>query len=449
MLFNGKDGLIRPKALLSLSDREKLGNSGVQQLDYASNHTYMGRYQKEDLENIRQVKAILYVDMYRTALNVTPCLKNVDANGLIEVDVALHLGVDSTNLDLPTLVSENSNRPIDQIQFLPNKARLTVRGRNLDNVASIDDVHHIEDPVFGPVPQQTYQRKGQVIADAESGLDQGDHKPLHPAFKNRVVRWFGHTTADQMGHTAPTPVARLQASLCRASVIPVSGAVCDSNRSHDALQAPDASGFTQMNYNTAAEAIDEFGRKRFEMVICFAAGHLGENRVNPPNKRHIESEAEAKSCTTVGASENFPHIDNTATFSSQGPVIDGRPKPEDVVAPGSNIISAESTLVHDSKYPGTGVAILVNCRFSPTAALIKALLINGADILETVGTNSLPKDVNQSGFGRVNIANALVVVHGEARTGFREPKLHGTSVDGSEEIITVDQGQTTPKATLV
>lgn len=56
-----------------------------------------------------------------------------------------------------------------------------------------------------------------------------------------------------------------------------------------------------------------------------------------------------------------------------------------------------------------------------SAALIKALLVNGGDILGPTGSNFVPS--NESGHGRVNIANAIVVVRGEPGTGFREKKV--------------------------
>jgi serine protease AprX len=82
----------------------------------------------------------------------------------------------------------------------------------------------------------------------------------------------------------------------------------------------------------------------------------------------------------------------------------------------------------------------------PSAALIKALLINGADILEPITSNFLPS--NESGHGRVNIANAIAVVHGAPGTGFRE-KSH---IDGTSQWlneIDVEPRYTTLKATLV
>ncbi|KAL6401791.1 Peptidase S8, subtilisin, Ser-active site protein [Ilyonectria robusta] len=91
---------------------------------------------------------------------------------------------------------------------------------------------------------------------------------------------------------------------------------------------------------------------------------------------------------------------------------------------------------------------LVNRSPPPTAALIKALLINGADILGPVNKNPLPENVNKAGFGRVNMANALAVVRGEAGTGFEEPSVDDKTLLW-EKKITVDQAKATLKVTLV
>ena len=82
---------------------------------------------------------------------------------------------------------------------------------------------------------------------------------------------------------------------------------------------------------------------------------------------------------------------------------------------------------------------------SPTAALIKALLINGADILDPTTPAFVPS--KYSGFGRVNMANAIKIVHCEPGTGFRERELS----DGSpwDEGINVEHDHITLKATLV
>ena len=101
------------------------------------------------------------------------------------------MGPISPNLKID--LAKKSHCLVEDIKFLPNKARLTIQGLYLDDVASIDDVRYIEDvceveeyndvarqilnidiqPPASPIQQQAYQGKGQVIAIADSGLDRG------------------------------------------------------------------------------------------------------------------------------------------------------------------------------------------------------------------------------------------------------------------------------------
>ncbi len=82
---------------------------------------------------------------------------------------------------------------------------------------------------------------------------------------------------------------------------------------------------------------------------------------------------------------------------------------------------------------------------SPTAALIKALLVNGAEILESINSSFVPS--NNSGFGRVNMANAFEIVRCEPGTGFCE----GEVADGIPWMTytNVDSQYTRLKVTLV
>ncbi|MDO9516701.1 MAG: PGF-pre-PGF domain-containing protein [Methanosarcinaceae archaeon] len=179
------------------------------------------------------------------------------------------------------------------------------------------------------------------------------------------------------------------------------------------------------NYTSSSQHVDSFMWDNPDMLIVFAAGNDGadgQNTVSPPST--------AKNALTVGASENLrldqdsysDNISQIASFSSRGPTDDNRVKP-DLVAPGTWIISTRSSVatgilggVYDPYYvysSGTsmatpltaGTAALVrqyyvdNESISPSAALIKATLINGA------ANMSLP--TNDQGWGRVDIEKSL------------------------------------------
>jgi hypothetical protein len=132
--------------------------------------------------------------------------------------------------------------------------------------------------------------------------------------------------------------------------------------------------------------------------------------------------------------------DGLAAFSSRGPADDLRVKP-DVVAPGTNVLSMLSSVIPATTNPlwgrlaagdplrpfycwsgGTSMATplvagaaavarqyLVDVRgHTPSAALLKAVLVNGADPLAGQFAGEVTGDVNTAaGFGRINLARSL------------------------------------------
>jgi PGF-pre-PGF domain-containing protein len=181
------------------------------------------------------------------------------------------------------------------------------------------------------------------------------------------------------------------------------------------------------NYTSRSQYVDDFMWDNPDMLIVFAAGNeVVTGSVTPPGT--------AKNALTIGASENdrpskgsvSDNINEIAYFSSKGPTDDNRIKP-DVVAPGTYIISTRSTMpdanyswgVVNSYYAyggGTsmatpltaGTAALVRQYYvkyeyiSPSAALLKATLINGAA--------NMSHSSNDQGWGRVDIEESLFPV---------------------------------------
>jgi subtilisin family serine protease len=218
-------------------------------------------------------------------------------------------------------------------------------------------------------------------------------------------------------------------------------------------------------YTTSSSEVDDFVWNHRDCVICFAAGNAGIDsqgvgRIDPGS---VGSPATAKNCITVGASENrrpdfsFPgsnqpakwgdgwpasypanpihedvlanNADGMAAFSSRGPAAHNRVRP-DVVAPGTAILSTRSRVATG---PGWGPSVDPDYFFeggtsmatplvagaaavvrqflqsrglpTPSAALIKAMLINGARIMPGQyhpPEAASPPDFAQ-GFGRVDL----------------------------------------------
>ena len=210
-------------------------------------------------------------------------------------------------------------------------------------------------------------------------------------------------------------------------------------------------GRTQRPYGESAAAIDSFVRANPDALICFSAGnqniYRNEKEPRGTQKPSIGSQAAAKNCLTIGASGSTREIANPAhgkigklppdlicPDSSRGPTLENRIKP-DIVAPGFNIFSAHSRhpkavtvsgaeatnesnpkvlwkvrsgTSHATPLVSGCAAILrqiMQCKGlqKPPAALLKAVIINGADKLHNV-------DVAAQGFGRVNLQASVAMV---------------------------------------
>lgn len=258
-------------------------------------------------------------------------------------------------------------------------------------------------------------------------------------------------------------------------------------------------------YNQNAREVDDFVWRNRDCVICFAAGNEGQDADanGQIDAMSITPPGTAKNCITVGATENdrpnfgltysdgwppdFPAdpiaSDNVSDnpegmvgFSSRGPTRDGRVKP-DVVAPGTFILSTRSRATHDTGWSlssddlyyfmgGTSMAtpLVAGCAAlvreflitnrglpTPSAALVKAMLINGA---RNITGQYVPSEAgvipnNAEGFGRVDM-RATIGPFAAGETV--EVRDEATALDtGEEESLTVNvaPGAHLLKVTLV
>ncbi len=184
----------------------------------------------------------------------------------------------------------------------------------------------------------------------------------------------------------------------------------------------------QNDYSAGSQDVDEFMWNHKDFLLFFAAGNSG------PGTAEVSSPSTAKSAVSVGATQRGTNSNSLSGFSSCGPTDDGRIKPE-VTVPGSSIVSASSdnnvvsnncsttgmsgtsmatpgaagltALIRqyymDGWYP-TGAANAAN-GFTPSAALLRATLVNSAQNMTGSGTTVIP--ANCQGWGRVLLDNAL------------------------------------------
>lgn len=216
--------LVQSWIRLSSFNRKELEYVGVNHLDYVFKNTYLCQYRGVDLENVRKLESIVYVNIYRKELKITSTSKEVEEHQIFKVDIIFQEGVNTNLSDLQREIAEKSHVIMENIKFFSNKARLTMQCLYFEFVASIDDVRCIErvgkvvkhndaarqilqldfnlQSSIGSTKKQAYSGSGQVIAVADSGLDQGEAMLLHAAFVNGVRRWYTEHdfTDDRDGH---------------------------------------------------------------------------------------------------------------------------------------------------------------------------------------------------------------------------------------------------------
>ncbi len=182
-------------------------------------------------------------------------------------------------------------------------------------------------------------------------------------------------------------------------------------------------------YNQISSLVDDYIWRNKDYLVLYAAGNAG------PGAQTVGSPGTAKNVLTIGASENnrpdqgddADDPNTMASFSSRGPTSDGRVKP-DVVAPGTWVLSVRATQAPDGSFwapfnqdyaymGGTSMATPLSAGgaaivrewlnkarglAAPSAALLKAVIINGATQLPGEQLAS-----NNSGYGRVDLKNTL------------------------------------------
>ena len=211
-------------------------------------------------------------------------------------------------------------------------------------------------------------------------------------------------------------------------------------------------------YSAGSEDADQFMWNHKDFLLLFAAGNSG------PGSQTVLSPATGKNVVAVGATLRGSSAESMASFSSCGPTADGRLKP-DVTMPGSSIVSANAdnntgsfncntrTMSGTSMAsPGAaGTAALVRQyymdgwypsgsatpadAFTPSAALIKATLINsGHDMTNVSAIPSLCQ-----GWGRVLLDDALHFA-GDARSLFVEDDAAGFAQGstGEDRVFNLD-----------
>lgn len=553
--------VIQTTGPLTDDEQAQLEQFGVEIQEYAPENAYICRYPATDLDSLRALPFVSWANVYLSAFKIPPGLQPSPGTGPVEllavtaprapsrkpvdVDIVLHDGVTSRTRGLVNRLAAAAGLEPSDVSVQRRKVRLRVEEGRLGDLASLDEVHHLE-PVptrqlFNNVARKIlnaevlvngtrYRGRDQVVAVADTGFDKGSTTNVHPAFKNRVKKLYalgrpkandphGHgthvagsvlgagnsrTMGGKLEGTAPEATLVLQSTL--DSTNGLGGLPADL---HDLFEPPYKNDGARIHtnswgamapglpYDSSSQEIDDVVWTRPDLVICFAAGNEGidRNRNGVIDAGSIGSQSAAKNCITVGATESvrpfehtygeywpndFPaeplrsdlqanNADGMVGFSSRGPTKEQRTKP-DVVAPGTCILS---TLSRDVANPssvfgassdklyffdsGTSMAtplvagcaavvresLVSNGMPTPSAALIKALLVNGAT--EVAGqyvpseTGATPN--NSAGFGRVNLAGSIILPGADPNAGLGED---GPLKRGEEHEFTVEIPERSP-----
>lgn len=561
--------LIVPRQPLDPAGREALAAAGASILEAVPGGGIICRYAAPDVERIRRMPFIGWAQRYPKVVKLSPALlglrprpdgvpaiaawkarpAKLDAEQ-VTIDVTLHRNVDVESV--ASRIAEAAHVNADALTVLDKRIRLTLKRRRLVDVASVDEVRHL-DRVYRAKLANSIARtilrvppapgsgtgltgKGEVICVADSGFDRGSRSDVHPAFEGRVKKLYAiarpgktddpdghgtHVAGSALGDGTSTSDGVVQgtapgASLVVQSLLSASGRLDVPVSLTNLFDTPYQDDRARIHsnswvldggpglYEARATDVDDFVYNHRDLLICFAAGNEGRDSslVGQIDLGSICPPGTAKNCLTVGASENNrPLIADTwqghcsdgygepiasdlsaddpegmAAISSRGPTSDNRFKP-DVVAPGSYVLSARSRntqsqgwgMSGDPLYMfdgGTSMAtpLVAGCAAvvreflrqthglaAPSAALVKALLINGAHQMsgQYVPTEAGRIPNNAQGFGRVDL-QAVVGPYetGESLQFFDE----NTALDTNEkEERTVQVTPTTKrlKVTLV
>ncbi len=307
--------------------------------------------------------------------------------------------------------------------------------------------------------QQTgYTGKNQIVSVIDSGLDTGKLDTIHPDFRGQLQKLVAvgrpNNASDIDGHGTHVAGSIVgNGSMSEGEVkgmAPGAKLVFYSDSDEKGNISPKADIYklwkdaykngARINsysagvsgshgaYLQGAQLVDQFLWENRDAVTLIAAGNEGDEYED--EFMTVTSPATAKNAITVGASESYrPQVgegaddpDTVAHFSSRGPTRDGRIKP-DVVAPGTYILSTRSILAPEDHYrgivgaygimSGTSMATPITAGGvaqireylqkqgvkNPSGALLKSLLISGAD--------DLGDSVMRMGFGRVNLVNSI------------------------------------------
>jgi hypothetical protein len=279
---------------------------------------------------------------------------------------------------------------------------------------------------------------GQIIGHIDSAIALGScyfsdpsGAPIGPTHRKVVYASSAgsdshgtHTAGSAAGDAQPVNGSTQNRGLAYQAKLAHTGALAFGNFSTVAGNHRNAGARVHTNswgddgttsYNSLCTQVDSFQWNSEDNLVLFAVTNTSSLR-NPENSKNL---------VAVGASQNGTNA-NSFCSGGAGPTSDGRRKPE-VFAPGCSISSASTSSCSTNSQSGTsmacpaasGAATLIRQyftdgyypsgaavpadAFTPTGALIKAVLVNCTQNM--TGISGYPS--NQEGWGRLNLDESL------------------------------------------
>ncbi len=355
-------------------------------------------------------------------------------------------------------------------------------GLDYDHSAFSDPNHSIPGPDHRKVTAY-YTPTGATGDLSDNGIDHGTHVSGSVAGDDGTWHVYDGDPFGSNGTTGPHDGQAFNATLQIQDMSTDGFYVSPPSDLHNMFQgALDHGSYIETSswgspgnsYGLDAQATDDFIWNNQDFIVLFSAGNDG------PGLATMSVDSVAKNLISVGATGNGQYLQNVANFSSRGPTADGRIKP-DVMAPGVGIWSAqgEDPALSQNKYwqlSGTSMATPTVAGsvalireyymtgwyptgtrdlaegFVPSAALVKATLINSAREMTGYGAYGNSEAFypnNEQGWGRVTLDDALYF-RGDSSKLFVDDNSSGLSTNTSYDYrISVGDPSVPLKVTLV
>ncbi|GAA4701950.1 S8 family serine peptidase [Brevibacillus fulvus] len=479
--------------------KEELADAGIELGDYIPDFSFIAKVtEKEQQKLLKKLSYIKRVTAFEPEYKLAPELREAVEDGN-QVDVAV-IGFDKKS-DLHEVLERLDEDEYSKLETKTAGRAITdvrVKGNKLDELLDSDDViavlpkgkiklHNDQAAKIiqsDELADTGYEGNGQVIGVADTGLDTGNVRNMHPDLADQVKKLYAlgrrGDASDPVGHGTHVAGSLVgngsasngkitgmapEAKLVFQSIMDEEGAIVfdsfydlldeaydDGARIHsdswglDPVADPEIAGV----YDETAYEADRFLWEHKDMLLVVAAGNEGDEY----GLGSVSSPATAKNAIAVGATENLrpskgslsDDEDEIAYFSSKGPTADGRFKP-DLVAPGTFILSTRSRLAPDDQFwdtynsdyaymGGTSMATPILAGGAaqvreylqeegikkPSAALIKSMLITGADILDDAY-------FEEQGYGRVNLEKAIGADFADETSGLKTGQKQTYSIE--------------------